>query len=251
MNTHHNTKRSHTIVLTLITVAVSLLAACSKNEQAPTMQDAMSEHKVQEVVQIKQVAAAPKGDKSLALASYQSLSDGKQLMFAYYAAASEPVDYEKIASVLAPQKYAYETDEFKKRDALNALKPQVDAAVAVAKESKYYKTVIGNGNDIDKYDFASKSFTLKNIPSGNAYRYFTDAASDFHYTFANGENYKRLKVESEETARKIEGLRTKYGALEIVVYLFAGDTQIGEKTINAEIMRLQIIDKQGNVLLEL
>lgn len=250
-NTHYKTTRSQTLALTLIAAVVSLLAACSKNEQAPTMQDAMSGQKAQEVVQAKQVAAAPKGDKSLALSSYQSLNDGKQLMFAYYAAASEPVDYEKIAGVLAPQKYTYETDEFKKRDALNALKPQIDAQVAKAKESKYYKTVIGNGNDIEKYDFETKSFVLKNVPSGNAYQYFTDAASQFHYTFANGEAYKRVKVENEETARKIEGLRTKYGALEIVVYLFAGDTKIGETTLNAEIMRLQIVDKQGNVLLEL
>jgi len=244
------TQYSKIIALALLPFTISLLTACSKNEQAPTIQDAMSGQKAQESVQAKQIAAAPKGDKSLALSNYQSLNDGKQLMFAYYAASSEPIDYDKIASILAPEKYARETDEFKKRDTLNALKPQIDAAVAKSKESKYYKTVIGASNDIDKYDFETKSFNLKNIPSGNAYQFFTDAASEFHYTFVNGENYKHLKVENEEAARKVEGLRTKYGALEIVVYLFAGDTKIGEKTINAEIMRLQVTDKQGTVLLE-
>lgn len=242
---------NQSFTISFIAIALSLLAACSKSEQTPTMQDAMSGQKAQQSAQAKQIASAPKGDKSLALSDYQSLNEGKQLMFAYFAATSEPVDYEAIASILAPAKYARENDEFKKRDALNALKPQIDAAVAKAKSSKYYKTVIGSGSDLDKYDFETKTFTFKSIPTGNAYQYFTDAASDFHYTFVNGDNYKRLKVENEETARKIEGLRTKYGSLDVMVYLFAGDTKIGEKTINAEIMRLQVIDKQGNVLIDL
>jgi hypothetical protein len=114
----------------------------------------------------KPAACAPKADKSVPFSSYQKLTDGKQLMFAYYAASTAPVEYEKVAAILEPQKYVYEQDEFKRRDVLAALKPQIDAAVEKAKQSKYYKIAVGSSSDLDKYDFESKSFLCKSLPYG-------------------------------------------------------------------------------------
>lgn len=238
--------------LILVALSATLLIACSKKEDAPApnLADAMSQKTAAAAVQEKQSAAAPKADKSVPADTYQKMNDGKQLMFAYYAALNAPVEYEKIATVLEPQKYANEQDEFKRRDALAALKPQIDAVLDKARQSKYYKTVVGSSSDLEKYDFDSKSFLLKSLPYDGATQYFTDRTNEYRFTFVNGESHRKIKVDNEETARKIEGLRPKYNSFDIVAYFFAGDTKIGEKTINAELMKLQIVDKQGNVLAE-
>lgn len=243
--------------LLCVAIAAAMLAACSKKQEAgeasasavvaPQAQSASaagSEHKAMPV------AATPKADKSVPFSDYKKLTDGKQLMFAYYAASTAPVEYEKVAAILEPQKYVYEQDEFKRRDVLAALKPQIDAAVEKAKQSKYYKIAVGSSSDLDKYDFESKSFLCKSVPFDGATQFFTDGTNEYRFTFANGEAFRKFKIDNEELARKLESLRTKYNSFDVVAYFFAGDTKIGEKTISGELMKLQIVDKQGNVLAE-
>lgn len=243
--------------LLCVAIAAAMLAACSKKQEAgeasasavaaPQAQSASaagSEHKAMPV------AATPKADKSVPFSDYKKLTDGKQLMFAYYAASTAPVEYEKVAAILEPQKYVYEQDEFKRRDVLAALKPQIDAAVEKAKQSKYYKIAVGSSSDLDKYDFESKSFLCKSLPYDGGTQFFTDGTNEYRFTFANGEAFRKFKIDNEELARKLESLRTKYNSFDVVAYFFAGDTKIGEKTISGELMKLQIVDKQGNVLAE-
>ena len=223
-----------------------VVTACSKPDKEVTLDSAVSKTTATQSLQEKQSQSVQHGDKATPLESYQELKSGKQLMFAYLAIAAEPVDYEKIG-LLVSERLRSEGDEFKKKDLLTSLKPQIDASIDKAKQGKYYMMEIGEARDVEKYDFESKSFTVSNLPQGNGYRYFYDASS-YKLTFSNTSAFNKLIVKDEVMARQIEGLRSKYADLKITVYFFANDTEIGSPIIKAEIMKIRLTDARGNVL---
>lgn len=233
--------------IAFIAASVILFVACSKSDKEATLDGATSNRVALENLQAKQSKNVEKGDKNFPLENYQRLNDGKQVVFAYYAVSQDPVDYEKIATAIS-QPYRNEYDEFKKRDFLNALKPQIDAEIGKAKQIKYYKIDVSNG--LDKYDFESKSFRVMGFPQSDSYQYFLDQTSNYTFTYANSEKFQKFIVSDESMARQIESLRSKYNALKIVAYVFANDTEIGRTNIKTEIMKIQLLDGRGNLLLE-
>jgi hypothetical protein len=234
------------IVFTL--ASVILFVACSKADNEATLAGAVSNQVAIENLQAKQSKNVEKGDKNFPLESYQRLSDGKQVVFAYYAVSQDPVDYEKIAATIS-QPYRYEYDEFKKRDFLNALKPQIDAEISRAKQNKYYKIDINN--TLDKYDFESKSFRLIGLPQGDSYQYFVGQAGNYTFTYVNVEKFQKFIVPDEARARQIESMRSKYNTLKIIAYIFANDTEIGRTNLKSEIMKIHLLDGRGNLLAEM
>lgn len=247
-----NSPKNQIAKLAIVTVGAALVFGCSKtdgNGQPVSLNDATSQRQVQQSVQAQQSAAAQKGDKSIPLSSYQLTKSGNDLMFAYLALTPPPVDYEKVAESLS-RDYRNQNDEFKKRDILNSLKPGIDREIAKAKDNKYYYIDINTNPVLGKYDFQSKSFPVEAFDSPNAFRYFYDN-SDYKLQFSNSQKYKNLVVLDEELARKLEGLRSKYNGLDLQVYYFANDTILGEKRLNAEIMKIQVVDAKGNVLAEM
>lgn len=235
------------IYLALFTLA---LGACSGGEQPATLDKATSTQSAQESIQQKQSASVAKGDPSVPLDRYAELSSGNQLMFTYLAIAGLPIDYDKVAGVLS-QKYRYENDEFKKRDLLAALKPQIDQEVSRAKQQRYYRMEIGDQSGIGKYDFASQSFAINCVPEASGYRYFMDNAQEYHLSFSNGQTFRQLMVSDENLAREIESLRSKYNTLSVEAYFFVNDSKIGQTEAIAQIMKIRISDKRGKVLAEL
>jgi hypothetical protein len=196
----------------------------------------------------KRNASAPKGDKATPLESYQDLKSGRQLAIAYYALEGN-ADYEKLAKVLSDE-YRFSNDEFKKRDIVNNLKPGIDREMAKAKEARYYRVEMGGEYSLGSYDFTTKSFPFNVLQSAEAVVYFRDTAG-FDLGFMNWSKFQGLKVEDESAARMIESLRTKYGTLRIVGYVFAAETELGRSRIMGEIMRMQVQDKTGKVLAEI
>lgn len=238
--------------LTIVAVGAALVFGCSKtdgNGQPVSLNDATSQRQVQQSMQAQQSAAAQKGDKSIPLSAYQPTRSGNTLMFAYLALTPPPIDYEKVAASLS-RDYRDQNDEFKKRDLLNSLKPGIDREITKAKEDKYYYIGIDSNPVLGKYDFDSKSFPVNAFDSETSYRYFYDN-SDYKLQFSNSQKFKNLVVASEEQARTIESLRSKYNGLDLRVYYFANDTILGEKRLNAEIMKIQVVDSKGNVLAEM
>jgi hypothetical protein len=198
--------------------------------------------------QEKQTAAAPRGDSSIPLDKYQELLGGKQLLYAYYAVSSMPVDFEKVASIISRQ-YQNEQDEFKKHDMLSALKPGILGEIDKAKQNKYYSMRIGDNRILDKYDFSNQTFSIPPLSDPSTSRYFGDASS-YRLGFSNSKAFSSLKVADENTARTMESLRLKYDGLRLIVYFFANDTELGDTKLKAEIMHIRLIDKQGKVLAE-
>lgn len=237
----------HTATLGVCTL---LLCACSGGEGSATLDKATSTQGAQERMQKKQSASVAKGDPSVSLEQYTSMSSGNQLMFSYLAVAGLPIDYDKVAGVLS-QKYRYENDEFKKRDMLTALKPQIDTEVSRAKEQRYYRMEIGDQTGLGKYDFSTQSFEISCVPTDGGYRYFMDGAQEYHLSFSNGQSYRQIKIVDENLAREIESLRSKYNTLSIEAYFFVNDSKIGQTEAIAQIMKLRISDRRGKVLAEI
>lgn len=237
-------------ILTIVLCASALLQGCSKTEQtnAPvSLNDATSPTLAKKAVEENKAAAAPKANKSLPLEQYQELSSGKQLLFTYLGISTMPVDFEKIAAVISNE-YRSQSDEFKKRDILNAIKPGVEKEIAKAKDGRYFYMDIDGR--LDKYDFNTKSFTVIDLNDSGSYRYFYDL-SEYKLNFTNNSSFNKITVLDENQARSIEGLRSKYQGIKTRIYFFAVDTKLGETTILGEITKVRISDGKGNTLTEI
>lgn len=237
-------------IIAILFCASAMLQACSKSDQntAPvSLNDAASPAQAKKAVEEQKAAAAPKANKSLPMEQYQELNSGKQLLFTYLGISTMPVDYEKIAATISNE-YRSQSDEFKKRDILNALKPGVEKEVAKAKEGRYF--FMDLDGKIDKYDFNTKSFAITEFNDSSSYRYFYDL-SEYRLNFINSANFSKLAIADENQARSIEGLRSKYQGLKTRVYFFAADTKLGETTVLGEITKVRVLDSKGNVLAEI
>jgi hypothetical protein len=245
----------HPIIKPLVVATLlASLAACGdktgdkaggSGEAQPTLAEVTSPQAMEAIKKEVARAALPKADKATPLASYVELTSGHQIMFAYLAMAAMPIDYKEIAASYS-QDYARTNDEFRKNDLLNALKPKIDAEVAKAGAGRYVRMSIDN--PIGKYDFEKKGFPLENgIWESGATRYFHDN-SNYRLGFSNGDAFRYLTVTSEESARTIEGLRSQYQALQLVIYGYTQDADLSNKTVKAEIVKVALIDRKGNVL---
>jgi hypothetical protein len=186
-----------------------------------------------------------KADRSVPLENYVEYTGGNQLMFSYLALAGMPVDYPQIARYVS-QDYERASDEFQKNDLLNALKPKIDADVAKANTQRYFKISIDN--PIQKYDFDNKGFPLdSSLWESGSFRYFGDN-SDYKLGFTNGSGFRYLSIPNEDDARKIERLRSTYAGMSLVVYGFMQEADTANKTVKAEIVKVVLMDKKGNVL---
>lgn len=245
----------------LIIASALLISACSKTDNETSNDKNKINEKGTVSQQEKTSKKIEKPDKGFPKENYQLLTGGKQLVFAYYAINNDKIDYEIIAKAIS-QPYNNEVDEFKKRDLLATLKPQIDESIEKAKQNKYYK--VEEFGNLTKYDFESKSFSDPEVyeikfqgPDGEKsskvqyqYKYFVDSTSQFQFGYTNSLDFKSIHVPDETLAREIESLRTSRPGLKRTIYFFANDTEENTKNIKSEIVKVVISDSKGNVILE-
>lgn len=192
------------------------------------------------------IAALPNADPNTPLNQYTKLTSGNQLMFVYYALLNMPIDYDRIASAYS-QDYSATTDAFKKKDILNALKPIIDVEISKGKETRYLQAEF-NPN-IGHYDFNIKGFPVNTMLDINSYAFFSDKPI-YKYSFTNGESFKILKVADEAKAREIESMINRtYQPGKLVLYFFTQRAIPNDLRIECQIVKLRLLDHQGNELL--
>lgn len=196
------------------------------------------------------VKLLPKADLSVPLTNYVKLEDGNQLMFMYYALSELPIDYEKIAGQYS-REFQGTSDGFKRQDILTALKPRIDAEIVKAKSNRYFvHTITGSlRNSLHTYDFAGKSFPLaERVWSPDVRFYFMDSSS-YEFSFTNGEEFKTLRVEDADLARKIEGMISSGQDVKLAIYAFAQEADPSKGRVKAQIVKMQFSDTKGKDLL--
>ena len=158
----------------------------------------------------------PKADPNVPDAQFVELNGGYQMGALFYALSGSPPDYEKLA-MAASQEYRSTADGFRKRDIVQALKPQIDQQIQAYKDTRhhYFTAKVGNGAGVSDggllslrhYDFKTKSFPLTQDMSPNTYHYFNDAPF-YSYAFTNGSGFQTFPLSDEQKAKEIEDLLT-------------------------------------------
>ncbi|BFI94998.1 MAG: hypothetical protein RSP_05080 [Rhodanobacter sp.] len=237
-------------------LAVALLAACSKSApntaapaSQPTLSGALAPAAVQQAAQTAKAASLPQPDWSTPDSTYVEITKGPQVMFLDAAFSGMPPNYDKMAQIYSSA-YRMESDAFKKHDLLTAIQPKLDAGIADAKAHPYI-TWTDNTPQLGPYDFGTHSFPDNSaLFSPTGYMSFSDAYG-YNLGVTNGSAFQRFVVPDEAKARAIEGLRGQWQALHFKIFAFVQGTDESQTpTVQAVITKVQILDKNGQVLFE-
>jgi hypothetical protein len=244
--------KSQLLKFCAITIAVSSLTmgGCSKsggsdqggkpNADKPNLSSAMSP----EGKKAAMLAALPKANADTPLDQYIKITSGNQLMFMYYGLSNMPIDYEKIAQAYS-REYNSTNDAFKQKDILNALKPRVDSEIAKVKDMRYF--IVDYDANLASYDFNSKAFPINNPIGDGSVGYYYDNQR-YQYAFTNGDGFKMLQVADEAKARQIESFSKKYQHMKLIIYAFAQDADPSNMAIQAQIVKIKLLDPSGGEL---
>ena len=82
---------------------------------------------------------------------------------------------------------------------------------------------------------------------GESNFYYNDNAF-YKISFSGEERVRGIPVTDEVAARAIEDKAGKYGALRLRVYAFVQDADLNSKTLRSQPVKLELLDKQGQVL---
>lgn len=232
----------------LACVASSVLIACGSKDNTSS---SPSSNKPAPVATAAQPGAPlPSASSSVALEQHQKLSP-EGLIYLYHALSGLPIDYEKIAGQ-ASAEFRSTTDTFKKKEILEALKPQINAGIANAKSSGRYLYLDFQPGQVSlgHYDLGMKSFPIKNLPTDEG-SYLSLTTSPYRLVFTNGSSYKALPMSDEAKAREVEaaiahGIKVGYTSYSDVfpttsrVYLFAQASDSNQQAVKFQIVKLVI-----------
>lgn len=240
-------------ILRMTALAAALaLAACGGSDDASTGAEetapgTLLDSTRQAAEEAAAVAALPQPDPDKPLSSYPELTSGQDVMFLYVAASKMPPGFEKLAETFS-REYRQTSDAFRKNDLLEALKPQLEQRIAQATAAPYAWVEIDDPG-VQSYDFERKGFTVGEF-TADRYRYFDDAYS-YTYQWANRDQVAFAPVADEDVARKLESMRTDWRqSPRLRVYFFAQSADLNAQRINALVTRVQLTDRNGNVLFE-
>ncbi len=236
------------IALAILSISLMPLAGCSKKTEAKTaeasLSSALSPEKAGEAVQQARLSNLPQADASTPLASYYPLNSGNDLMFMYYAMSGIPPEIDKIAEKYSSE-YRQSSDAFRKQDLLTALKPRIEGELATGKTRHYFSYDIEQS--LKHYDFAKKQFPLSSGLRPDALWYMNDN-SDYKLDFTNAGSFQQINVADETKARAIEKMVGGYQSFVLRLYAFAQDVDINKTHLKAQIVKVSLLDKQGNEL---
>ncbi len=261
-------KKNAAYLLALSLLASLVSTGCGKQESTNAKTESAQTASAQ--TNPNQQPKLSKPDLSTPTSAYREMKYSEDTIFAYYAIYPKEANFGNIARTLS-KKYSDETDGFKKQDIVTGLKGEMEEGLKKAKENKYYfmnfptrLMYTGGLMDIRAYDFQKKSFTNPQLgicqgsfcSTGDPRFSFPnrDGHSDYGaggaMQFSNRQQFADVKVEDQEVARKMEGLR---GAkkLGMIVYFYANDIvpdRDDYQELRPQITKVEYVDPAGNVV---
>jgi hypothetical protein len=182
----------------------------------------------------------PQADRNVPDSQFVELDSGYKTGALFYALSGLPPDYEKLA-IAESQDYRSTSDAFRRRDLMQALKPQIDQQIQAYKDprNRYFTARVGNGLPLGHYDFKSNSFPLTQDLSSGTYHYFNDAAY-YSYAFTNGNAFQRFPLADEQKAKDVEDLVTKGLTYQgdAVAHMFAQGADPANNRVLMQIVRM-------------
>lgn len=193
---------------------------------------------------LNRVKNLPQGDSNVPDTQYAELTSGAQLAELFYAVSGMPPDYEALSSIVS-EEYRTTSDEFRKRDLLQALRPKIEEQIATYKDPKnrYFRLQALNNNVIQHYDFKTSSFPVQLNVGPNDSIYFNDA-SKYRIGYINGDAFQRFTVTDEQRAKELESMVTKYWfrGNSALLYIFVQAADTSSNQLQAHIMRVVLND---------
>ncbi len=258
-----NAARSPSIGLLILSACLAGAAGCSKHDSAPAdtrhpLRPSPGEHvpgvpegEQQTPAPTTQPAAdrnLPRANLSTADSAYVPITTGAQLMFLYQALSGLPPDADKTASEYS-REYAATSDAFRRHDLLEALKPKFDALRTEARTHPYIRWD-QDYTHVDHYDFARKGFLIKEpMLQEGSFGYMADIRG-YNINFINGEALSFVPVADENHARELEALFQKNNfPIRFYAFVQSADDR-GDHLVHAHLVKVQVLDRAGQVLLE-
>lgn len=241
----------------MILVASLALTGCFNKSDTPASegQDKPSSQASEAPVSAKDApvtatpASLPRPDLGTPEASYVKVDSGNQLMFLYAANSNLPANYEKLASSFSAE-YRNTSDNFKKHDLLEALKPQLEAKIQEARTHPYVLWGV-RSPELDHYDFERKGFPVGAAMLDDTVTGYMRDNSEYRLTFTNGSQFKLISVPDETMARQIEAGMSQYPGYNMKIFGFVQSTDGSQDpTVKAQITKIQLLDGNGKVLVE-
>jgi hypothetical protein len=188
-----------------------------------------------------------KGDPSTPESQFVELNSGYQLATLFYALSGMPPDYDVLASA-ASEEYRTTSDEFRKRDLMQALRPKIDTQIAAYKDThnRYFRIVIADQLPLGHYDFNSRAFPVTTELGPDRYLYFNDA-SKYSISYSNGSAFQKFPVVEEQRAKQIEDMITKGQTWNgrATAYLFVQAADTTQNRVNAQILHV-VLEQSGH-----
>lgn len=245
------------LFLTLIAASV-IAAGCGKTESKDT-NNQNSQAANSDKTSSSEGKNVEKPNLSTPSSAYREMKNEADLVYAYYSIFPGEVNYGNIATTIS-EKYSKESDGFKQQDIIAGLKPEMDAALNKAKESKYYFLQVKPGKiDVRPYNFESKTFYNPTLGEIDPYRSYAKPYFELPYAvqshpyigtkleFSNTPEFINAKVEDQDAAKKIEGLRASR-KLDMKIYYFVNDQSPNELKLIAQITKIDFTNINGEVI---
>lgn len=267
--------RKNTAIL-LVALSAGLLAACSGDSENPVAQVAAapakpsfepidqrksgmdmyreSQLKAQQAKEDAakaeqqateaRIAKQEKANRSTPFDRYQAFESQDDIMYLYKKMATSSPRFEMMAARMGEGAYK-EKDAFKRKERIAAFESKVKSLIDASSGNRYRSLDVGV--DVASYDFENKIFKLTGLTRKGAG--FAMGLSPWHWvTFSNADQYGSIPVEDEQLARKIESLRAA-GTMHTRIYFFVSEAvETDAGSLESEITRVELIDKDGTVL---
>lgn len=243
-------------------LAATLLAACGKKEE-PQVDAASMRRPSAGDVRVFQPASDPAASGLPTVQvdparTYQEVNSGVDLAYLYYALTEMPADYEKLAEEVS-EDYRITTDSFKKKEILDALRPEIQAKIAALKAHPFVKVQIDTSS-LGHYDLVSQSFPVQGLPLDKGqYLSFVKGGS-YRLAITNGADFRQLKVTDEARARAMEAIVTNGTPGSVIrnaystpaeMFLYAQAADKNTHVVQFQLVQVKLKDDKGALVGEI